>query len=142
MENKIKELNTFLLDINKNPAINSNHSWINEKKQSVDLSFNILSRDYTDLKVVDFNNTNSVLSIFQKGIFGPLGQNNTRLNNISKEYNIMMGNRLSELAYIYNYSMKMQEQEFIENMTLASLDIAKITNASEELYTDLPNLLR
>jgi hypothetical protein len=142
MENKIKELNSFLLDINKNPAINSNHSWINEKKQSVDLSFNILSRDYTDLRVVDFNNTNSVLSIFQKGIFGPLDQNNTRLNNISKEYNIMMGNRLSELAYVYNYSMKMQEQEFIENMTLASLDIAKITNASEELYTDLPNLLR
>lgn len=142
MENKIKELNSFLLDINKNPAINSNHSWINEKKQSVDQSFNILSRDYTDLRVVDFNNTNSVLSIFQKGIFGPLDQNNTRLNNISKEYNIMMGNRLSELAYIYNYSMKMQEQEFIENMTLASLDIAKITNASEELYTDLPNLLR
>jgi len=27
-------------------------------------------------------------------------------------------------------------------MTLANLDIAKITNASEELYKDLPNLLR
>ena len=131
MENKIKELNSFLLDINKNPAINSNHSWINEKKQSVDLSFSTLSRDYTDLRVLDFNNTSSVLSIFQKGIFGPVDQNNTRLNNISKEYNLMMGNRLSELAYIYNYSMKMQQQEFIENLTLASLDIAKITNASE-----------
>jgi hypothetical protein len=57
MENKIQELNSFLIDINKNPVINTNHSWIIEKKQSVDQVFTYLSKDYTDLKVTDFNNT-------------------------------------------------------------------------------------
>jgi len=57
MENKIQELNSFLIDINKSPVINTNHSWIVEIKQSVDQVFTSLSNEYTDLKVTDFNNT-------------------------------------------------------------------------------------
>lgn len=142
MQTKILELNNFMIDINKNPFMNSNHSWTIENRRAIDKMFQDLSNDYTDIKVADFNNTLSVLSLFQKGKFGPFTLNNTRLYNISKEYNIMMGDRLRELYYIYNHSMKMQEQEFIENMTLANLDIVKITNASEELYKAVPLLLK
>ena len=79
-----------------------------------------ISIDFTDRKINDFNNTKSVVSILRKGFFGPITMNNTRLNNISNEYMLVSGNRLNALQHVYNASIKMQEADFISNLTRAN----------------------
>lgn len=59
--------------------------------------FNMISTEYTDYRIPDFNGTNSVLSPLQRGQFGPYTLNNTKLNQIYKEHNLIVGNRLTEL---------------------------------------------
>jgi hypothetical protein len=120
MADKIKALNDFMDNINTNATISKNHSWILENKQMVDDMHMSISNDFTDRKINDFNGTKSVVSILRKGFFGPITMNNSRLNNISNEYMQISGNRLNALQYIYNASIKMQEAEFISNLTRAN----------------------
>lgn len=104
--------------------------------------YRTISNDFTDRNITDFNGTKSVVSILRKGFFGPVSMNNTRLSNISNEYMLVSGNRLNALQYIYNASIRMQDTEFISNLTRANQEIINITNASDSLYIQLPQLLR
>lgn len=96
--------------------------------------YRTISNDFTDRNITDFNGTKSVVSILRKGFFGPVSMNNTRLSNISNEYMLVSGNRLNALQYIYNASIRMQDTEFISNLTRANQEIINITNASDSLY--------
>jgi len=97
-----------------------------------------LSSEYTDYRITDFNRTQSILSFLRHGVFGPLNMTGSRLNNISREHKLIAGDRHTELKHIYNYTMKMQEPEFISSLTLASLDMIKVVESSNKLYKDFP----
>jgi hypothetical protein len=96
-----------------------NHSWVSQRFNEIDSMFNRLSVDYTDYRIPDFNGTNSVLSELQKGLYGPYTLNNTKLNQIYKEHNLIVGSRLTELERAYNYTVKLSSPFFVSNLTKA-----------------------
>ena len=44
--------------------------------------------------------------MFQTGYFGPVSMNGTILFNISNENNLKSGNRIAQLQYVYNNTIK------------------------------------
>ena len=60
--------------------------------------------------------------MFQSGYFGPVSMNGTILYNISNENNLKSGNRLAQLQFVYNNTIKMQNPKFIVNLTKALND--------------------
>ena len=52
-----------------------------------------LSNEYTDYRITDFNQTQSILNFLGQGVFGPLNLTGSRLNNISKEHKLIAGDR-------------------------------------------------
>lgn len=61
--------------------------------------------------------------MFQTGYFGPVSMNGTILFNISNENNLKSGNRIAQLQYVYNNTIKMQNPDFIVNLTKAEKDV-------------------
>jgi hypothetical protein len=108
MQTKLHQMNQFIYDLNSNQYLTvENHSWILQSYNDIGAMFNKISTDYTDYRIPDFNNTNSVLSVLQRGLYGPYTLNNTKLNQIFKEHNLIVGNRLVELERVYNYTVKL-----------------------------------
>lgn len=88
-----------------------------------------ISDFYTDYAVRDFNGTSASLNITRGGYFGPISLNGTRLYKIQGEYQLICGNRLAELQYIYNDSLKISDFQFMQNVTTAQ-DASKQMNQS------------
>lgn len=61
--------------------------------------------------------------MFQTGYFGPVSMNGTILFNISNENNLKSGNRIAQLQYVYNNTIKIQNPDFIVNLTKAEKDV-------------------
>ena len=71
-----------------------------------------ISSNYTDLKVDNFNDTKSLLTFFTSGYFGPYSQSGSRLAKILNEHNLIAGNKLKEMAVVYNDTLRVQDQNF------------------------------
>jgi hypothetical protein len=63
-----------------------------------------ISNTFTGFTVPNFNGSTSQINVTQRGWFGPAGMPGTQLTNITDEHMKYLGNKLQELAYVYNYS--------------------------------------
>eukprot|EP00347_Sterkiella_histriomuscorum_P001166 403373073 len=142
--NKLNTLDTYIQQEQakiKEVYIDKNQSWILEQSKQLDLTYQNLSKTYTNYAVADFNLGRSVLQVLSSGVIGPIENNNTRLGQVLQEKNDNFGSKLENLRLIYNQSMKVHNSSFRAPVQQAVSTTVVIDQSAQYLYSQVPSML-